>query len=90
MEDSIGIIGAGLAGSMTAILLSNLGFTVNLFEKRTDPRYVLDKSISFGNNVFHSNKLHGINTSVHGIKVCVHGINSSVHGINSIVHGTHS
>lgn len=45
MEDTIGIIGAGLAGSMTAILLSNLGFTVHLFEKRSDPRKVTEEEI---------------------------------------------
>ncbi len=34
----IGIVGAGLAGSMTALLLSKAGYKICLFEKRNDPR----------------------------------------------------
>lgn len=34
----VGIIGAGLAGSMAACLLDKLGFQVSVYEKRSDPR----------------------------------------------------
>lgn len=35
---SIGIVGGGLAGSMTALLLANLGLKISIFEKRPDSR----------------------------------------------------
>ncbi len=35
---SIGIVGAGLCGSLLGISLSNKGFNVTVFEKRQDPR----------------------------------------------------
>lgn len=35
---SVNIIGAGLAGALLAILLGRRGFTVNVYEKRPDPR----------------------------------------------------
>lgn len=49
---SIGIIGAGLAGTMVATLLGKLGFNVTIFEKRLDPRIVEDvqNSTEFGNS----------------------------------------
>ena len=34
----VNIIGAGLAGSLLAILLAKRGFKVTVFERRTDPR----------------------------------------------------
>lgn len=34
------IVGAGLAGSMMAILLAKLGYRVSVYEKREDPRVV--------------------------------------------------
>lgn len=36
------IIGAGLAGTMMAILLAKLGYRVTVYEKREDPRVVRD------------------------------------------------
>ncbi len=38
MNDRICIVGAGLVGSLLAILLKKKGFQVDVFEKRTDPR----------------------------------------------------
>jgi kynurenine 3-monooxygenase len=37
-KGTVGVIGAGLAGNMVAALLAKLGFSVMLFEKRTDER----------------------------------------------------
>jgi kynurenine 3-monooxygenase len=34
------IVGAGLAGSMMAILLAKLGYRISVYEKREDPRVV--------------------------------------------------
>lgn len=34
------IVGAGLAGTMMAILLAKLGYRVTVYEKREDPRVV--------------------------------------------------
>lgn len=38
MKDNISIIGAGLVGSLLALLLKQKGFNVRIFEKRKDPR----------------------------------------------------
>lgn len=38
MSDQISIIGAGLVGSLLGLTLQKKGFTVQLFEKREDPR----------------------------------------------------
>jgi len=38
VSSKITIIGSGLAGPLLAILLAEKGYTVDLFEKRTDPR----------------------------------------------------
>ena len=40
------IIGAGLAGSMMAILLGKLGYKVTVYEKREDPKAVTPSSSS--------------------------------------------
>ena len=37
-RQSVGIVGAGLAGTMVAVLLENLGLKVTVFEKRLDQR----------------------------------------------------
>ncbi|MDQ3072244.1 MAG: FAD-dependent monooxygenase [Bacteroidota bacterium] len=37
-DKSFGIIGAGLVGSLLALMLSRRGFTVDVFERRSDPR----------------------------------------------------
>ena len=39
-DASVCVIGAGLAGSMVANLLGKLGYRVDLYEKRSDPRNV--------------------------------------------------
>jgi len=38
MKDKISIVGAGLVGSLQAIMLKKAGFDVQIFEKRKDPR----------------------------------------------------
>lgn len=38
MKDKISIVGAGLVGSLLALLLKQKGFAVKVFEKRSDPR----------------------------------------------------
>ncbi|MEO9482574.1 MAG: NAD(P)/FAD-dependent oxidoreductase [Ekhidna sp.] len=38
MKDKISIVGAGLVGSLLAVILKQKGFTVQVFEKRKDPR----------------------------------------------------
>lgn len=38
MKDKISIVGAGLVGSLLAIILEQKGFQVQVFEKRKDPR----------------------------------------------------
>lgn len=38
---NICVVGAGLAGSMVANLLGKLGYQVDLFERRSDPRNVI-------------------------------------------------
>lgn len=38
MKGTITIVGAGLVGSLLALLLKQRGFQVNVYEKRTDPR----------------------------------------------------
>ncbi|SNS94662.1 kynurenine 3-monooxygenase [Ekhidna lutea] len=38
MKDKIGIVGAGLVGSLLAVILKKKGFQVQVFEKRSDPR----------------------------------------------------
>ncbi|MEM6815943.1 MAG: NAD(P)/FAD-dependent oxidoreductase [Bacteroidota bacterium] len=38
MKDSISIVGAGLVGSLLGLFLKQKGFSVDLFEKRKDPR----------------------------------------------------
>ncbi|WP_462247248.1 FAD-dependent oxidoreductase [Ekhidna sp.] len=38
MKDKISIVGAGLVGSLLAVILKQKGFEVQIFEKRTDPR----------------------------------------------------
>ncbi len=38
MKDKISIVGAGLVGSLLAVILKQKGFSVDLFEKRKDPR----------------------------------------------------
>jgi kynurenine 3-monooxygenase len=38
MKDKISIVGAGLVGSLLALLLKQKGFSVQIFEKRSDPR----------------------------------------------------
>lgn len=38
MKDKISIVGAGLVGSLLALLLKQKGFNVQIFEKRSDPR----------------------------------------------------
>ncbi len=37
-KEKIGILGAGLVGTLLSILLSKKGFNVSVFEKRSDPR----------------------------------------------------
>jgi kynurenine 3-monooxygenase len=37
-RQSVGIVGAGLAGTMVAVLLENLGLKVTVFERRLDQR----------------------------------------------------
>jgi kynurenine 3-monooxygenase len=37
----LSIVGAGLAGSLLALLLARRGFTVNLYDRRSDPRRAL-------------------------------------------------
>jgi len=46
--DEITIIGSGLAGPLLAILLAEQGYTVDLFEKRSDPR---QESLSAGRSI---------------------------------------
>ena len=48
MRNKITIVGSGLAGPLLAILLAKKGYTVDLFEKRSDPR---QKSISAGRSI---------------------------------------
>ena len=48
MRSKITIIGSGLAGPLLAILLAKKGYTVDLFEKRSDPR---QKSLSAGRSI---------------------------------------
>lgn len=38
MKDKISIVGAGLVGSLLAVILKQKGFDVQIFEKRKDPR----------------------------------------------------
>ncbi|MEQ8905399.1 NAD(P)/FAD-dependent oxidoreductase [Ekhidna sp.] len=38
MKDKISIVGAGLVGSLLALILKQKGFNVQVFEKRNDPR----------------------------------------------------
>ncbi|MFK7954313.1 MAG: FAD-dependent oxidoreductase [Ekhidna sp.] len=38
MKDKISIVGAGLVGSLVALLLKQKGFAVQIFERRSDPR----------------------------------------------------
>lgn len=38
MKDKISIVGAGLVGSLLAVILKKKGFDVEIFEKRKDPR----------------------------------------------------
>ncbi|WP_370090255.1 FAD-dependent oxidoreductase [Ekhidna sp.] len=38
MKDKISIVGAGLVGSLLAVILKKKGFQVQIFEKRSDPR----------------------------------------------------
>ena len=38
MKDKISIVGAGLVGSLVAVILKQKGFDVQVFEKRKDPR----------------------------------------------------
>lgn len=38
MKDKISIVGAGLVGSLMAVILKKKGFSVQIFEKRSDPR----------------------------------------------------
>ncbi|MEO9872842.1 FAD-dependent oxidoreductase [Ekhidna sp.] len=38
MKDKISIVGAGLVGSLIAVMLKKKGFSVQVFEKREDPR----------------------------------------------------
>ena len=38
MKDKISIVGAGLVGSLIALLLKQKGFLVQVFERRSDPR----------------------------------------------------
>ncbi|MEP1035577.1 NAD(P)/FAD-dependent oxidoreductase [Ekhidna sp.] len=38
MKDKISIVGAGLVGSLLAVILKQKGFEVQIFEKRKDPR----------------------------------------------------
>ena len=46
--DNITIIGSGLAGPLMAILFAENGYTVDLFEKRSDPR---KKKLSAGRSI---------------------------------------
>ncbi len=48
MSTKITIIGSGLAGPLLAILLAEKGYTVDLFEKRSDPR---QESLSAGRSI---------------------------------------
>ena len=48
MKSKITIIGSGLAGPLLAILLAKKGYTVDLFEKRSDPR---QKILSAGRSI---------------------------------------
>ena len=47
----IAVVGAGLVGSLTALLLANRGHQVNVYERRPDPRKVGDAS---GRSISHS------------------------------------
>eukprot|EP01038_Epipyxis_sp_PR26KG_P009696 gene9696-13050_t len=44
MEYNVCIVGAGLAGTSLAALLAKAGFAVHVYEKRTDPRLVVEAS----------------------------------------------
>jgi len=48
MDNKMTIIGSGLAGPLLAILLAKCGYSVELFEKRADPR---KESISAGKSI---------------------------------------
>ena len=43
-SDRIAVVGAGLVGSLTALLLANRGHQVDVYERRPDPRKVGDAS----------------------------------------------
>lgn len=43
-QEGIAVVGAGLVGSLTALLLANRDHTVDIYERRPDPRLVGDAS----------------------------------------------
>ena len=47
-QQRVAISGAGLAGTMLAIMLANRGYSVDLYERRSDPR---DARLDFGRSI---------------------------------------
>jgi len=62
-DQTITLIGAGLAGALLAILLSKRGYRVELYERRSDPRAVSDGTTGAGRSInlaLSTRGLHGL------------------------------
>ncbi len=59
-DQTITLVGAGLAGSLLAILLSRRGYRVELYERRSDPRLNPGQAGRSINLALSTRGLHGL------------------------------
>ena len=88
-DNSITIIGAGLAGALLATLLSQKGWKVDVFEKRSDPRragYEGGRSINLAlaERGLHALRMAGLAETVMSQAVMMRG--RMVHPLDGDVH----
>lgn len=63
MQDKIVVVGSGLVGSLWAYILKKRGFDVELYEKRSDPKFQTAPAGRSINLVITSRGLHGLKTA---------------------------
>lgn len=83
---AVKIVGAGLAGSLLAVLLKRRGLEVEIFEKRTDPRKVSKDAGRSINLIITSRGIHGLERAglaekALSLSVPVYG--RMIHGLDS-------
>ena len=76
--DKIGIVGAGLVGSLQAILMAKKGYQVEVFERRDDMRkYAMSAgrsiNLALSNRGWKALELAGIKTEIEKIAIPMHG-----------------